>query len=128
MADWHFLWLLAYGLASLGGPAQGLAYGVAITLLLQSKPWARWLRLVGLAGRMALSNYLMQSLICTTIFYSYGFGLFGSVGRVTSWGLVVLVFVTQVSLSAWWLGRFQFGPMEWLWRTLTYGQRQPMRR
>jgi uncharacterized protein len=77
---------------------------------------------------MALSNYLMQSLICTTIFYSYGLGLFGSVGRATGLGLAVGIYAAQVAFSVWWLNRFQFGPMEWLWRSLTYGKRQPLRR
>jgi uncharacterized protein len=125
-SDRYFLWLLSYGLVGIGGPAQSLAYAAAVTLLLRRERWQRWLRALGTAGKMALSNYLLQSLICTTIFYSYGFGLFGAVGRATGLGLAVLIFVVQVGLSAWWLSRFQFGPMEWLWRIWTYGKRRPM--
>jgi uncharacterized protein len=77
---------------------------------------------------MALSNYLFQALVCTTIFYSYGLGLFGSVGRAPGLGLTVAIYVSQVGLSRWWLNRFQFGPLEWLWRSITYGKLQLMRR
>jgi uncharacterized protein len=128
LSDRHFLWLLSYGLAAIGGPVQGLAYVAALTLLLRHACWQQWLRAVGTTGKMALSNYLLQSVICTTIFYSYGFGLFGSVGRATGFLLVALIYVVQVGFSAWWLSCFQFGPMEWLWRTFTYGKRPVMRR
>jgi uncharacterized protein len=76
---------------------------------------------------MALTNYLLQSVICTTIFYSYGLGLYGQVGPAAGVSLTVLIFVTQIMLSVWWMRRFRFGPVEWLWRTLTYGKLQPMR-
>jgi uncharacterized protein len=79
-------------------------------------------------GRMAFSNYLAQSLICTTIFYGHGLGLFGSVDRVTQALIVVAVWIVQLAASPWWLARFRFGPCEWAWRSLTYGKRQPMRR
>lgn len=124
----HFLWLLGYGLMCIGGPAQSLACVAGLTLLLQRERWKRWLRFFGVAGKMALSNYLIQSLVCTTIFYSYGFGLFGAVGPWARLGLTLLIFVAQLLFSAWWLSRFQFGPMEWFWRSLTYGQRQAMTR
>jgi uncharacterized protein len=128
MTDVRFVWLLCHAVIIVGGPALSLAYAAAVVLLMQSEFWQRGLRCIATAGRMALSNYLLQSLICTTIFYSYGLGLFGSVGRATGLGLAILIYVVQVGISVWWLQRFQFGPMEWLWRTLTYGKRQPMRR
>ena len=77
---------------------------------------------------MALSNYLLQSLICTTIFYGYGLGLFGQVGAAAGIMLTIVIYALQIPWSHWWLARFHFGPAEWLWRTLTYGQRQPFRR
>jgi uncharacterized protein len=80
------------------------------------------------AGRMAFSNYLAQSLICTTIFYGRGLGLFGSVDRVAQALIVIGIWVVQLAVSPWWLARFRFGPCEWAWRSLTYGKRQPMRR
>ena len=76
---------------------------------------------------MALSNYLLQSLICTTIFYSYGLALFGKVRPSLGLLLTIIICLIQIPLSVWWLRRFQFGPIEWLWRSLTYWQRQPMR-
>jgi len=79
-------------------------------------------------GRMALSNYLMQSLVMTTIFYGYGLGLYGQVPRFWQQLFVVALIGTQLLVSPWWLRYFHFGPAEWLWRSLTYGQRQPMRR
>jgi uncharacterized protein len=83
---------------------------------------------LGAVGRMAFSNYIAQSLVCTTIFYGRGFGLFGSVDRVTQALVVVAVWIVQLAVSPWWLSRFRFGPCEWAWRSLTYGKTQPMRR
>jgi len=79
-------------------------------------------------GRTALSNYLLQTLLCTTLFYGRGFGIFGEVSRIGQMGVVLAVWVLQLWLAPWWLKRFRFGPAEWLWRSLTYWQRQPMRR
>jgi uncharacterized protein len=74
------------------------------------------------AGRMPLTNYLMQTAIATTLFYGWGFGLWGKVGYALDLVVAIAVFVIiQVPLSAWWLKRFELGPMEWLWRKLTYG-------
>ena len=89
------------------------------------------LKLLGWAaplGRMAFTNYLAQSLIFGWVFYGYGLGLFGKVGAATALTFGVAVYVGQVIISRWWLARFTFGPVEWLWRSLMYGQRQPMRR
>jgi uncharacterized protein len=83
---------------------------------------------LGAAGRMAFSNYLAQSIICTTIFYGRGLGLFGSAERVTQALIVIGIWAAQLAVSPWWLSRFRFGPCEWAWRSLTYGKRQPMRR
>ena len=77
---------------------------------------------------MALSNYLLQTLVCTTIFYSYGLGLFREAwDRRPGSCSTVVIYLAQIPLSVWWLSRFRFGPVEWIWRTLTYGRRQPMR-
>lgn len=108
-------------------PALTLFYAASIVLLMQREAWRRRLAPLAAVGRMALSNYLLQSLICTTIFYSFGLALFGKVGPAPGLALTCAVFLFQVPLSVWWLRRFQFGPVEWLWRSLTYGQRQPLR-
>lgn len=111
-----------------GGPALSLGYAATLALLVQTPAWRRWLAPLAAAGRLALSNYLLQSLICTLIFYGYGLGLFGRVGAAAGLLLTVVLYLLQLSLSVWWLRRFQFGPAEWLWRSLTYGRRQPFRR
>jgi uncharacterized protein len=125
--DLRFLWLLGQAFLVLGGPALSLAYAAGLVLLLRRNFWRNAFRAVAVAGRMPLSNYLLQSLICTTIFYSYGLGLFGAMDRITSLALAGLIYVAQVAFSLWWLKRFQFGPMEWLWRTWTYGRRPQLR-
>jgi uncharacterized protein len=79
-------------------------------------------------GQMAFTNYLMQTIICTTLFYGHGFGLYGSVNRVGQIGVVLAVWAFQLIVSPLWLGRFRFGPAEWAWRSLTYMRLQPMRR
>jgi uncharacterized protein len=79
-------------------------------------------------GRMALTNYLMHSVILTTLFYGYGLGLYGAVPRFWQIGFVVAVVAFQLWFSPFWLRKYRFGPVEWLWRSLTYWKRQPMRR
>jgi len=108
-------------------PAMMLFYASTIVLFTQREAWRRRLAPLAAVGRTALSNYLLQSLICTTIFYGYGLSLFGKVGPSLGLLLTITIFLIQIPLSGWWLRRFQFGPMEWLWRSLTYWQRQPMR-
>ena len=78
-------------------------------------------------GRMAFTNYLAQSLIFGWIFYGYGLGLFGRLGVTSALAIGVAVYIGQVFFSAWWLRRYRYGPVEWLWRTLMYGVAQPMR-
>jgi uncharacterized protein len=77
---------------------------------------------------MAFTNYLMQSLICTTLFYGYGFGLFGRLGYAEQLLVVLAVWALQLVISPIWLRSFYFGPMEWVWRSLTYWRPQPMLR
>ena len=79
-------------------------------------------------GRLALSNYLLQSLVCTTLFYGHGFGLFGRVDRVGQMGVVAAVWAVQLIWSPLYLRRFRIGPAEWLWRSLTYLKVPPLRR
>ncbi len=77
-------------------------------------------------GRMALSNYLTHSLVCTTLFYGYGFGLFGHINRTGLAGIVLFIWIFQLVVSPIWLKHFRFGPAEWLWRSLTYWRIQPI--
>jgi uncharacterized protein len=78
-------------------------------------------------GRMALTNYLLQSLLCTSIFYGFGLGLYGSVDRIGQLGIVLGVWVVLLLISPLWLRHFRFGPAEWVWRSISYGRRQPFR-
>lgn len=111
----------------IGATGLCFCYASAIVLLAQVDAWRKRFAPLAAVGRMALSNYLLQSVVCTTIFYSYGLGLYGQVGPAVGVALTVAIFVIQVALSGWWLRRFRFGPLEWVWRSLTYGKRQPMR-
>ena len=77
-------------------------------------------------GRMALTNYLTHSIVCTTLFYGYGFGSFGHVNRTGLAGIVLVIWIVQMLVSPIWLERFRFGPAEWLWRSLTYWKLQPI--
>ncbi len=123
--DWSF-GIFMTGLF-IGAPLLSLAYMSGIVLL-SRQDWAmHWLRHLAPVGRMALTNYLMHSIICTLVFYGYGLGLYGQLGPVALIGIVIAIYVVQIPLSAWWLKRFRFGPFEWLWRSLTYMQFQPMR-
>lgn len=79
-------------------------------------------------GRTAFSNYIFQTVAATTIFYGHGLGLFGSVERTGQAAIVAGIWVAQLAVSPIWLTHYQFGPLEWVWRSLTYGARQPMKR
>lgn len=79
-------------------------------------------------GRTAFTNYILQTLICTTIFYGHGLGYFGQFERTTQFAIVVAVWILQLAISPLWLQHFRFGPLEWLWRSLTYWRWQPFRR
>jgi len=97
-------------------------YVLAIVRLAQVPAWQRRFAPIAAAGRMPLSNYLMQTAICTTLFYGWGFGLWGMVGPAAGLALsVAIFFAIQVPWSQWWLKRHERGPLEALWARLTYG-------
>jgi uncharacterized protein len=106
----------------------GMGHVGLVMLLIKGGVAQNLLQRFAAVGRMALSNYLMHSIILTTMFYGYGLGLYGSISRFGQMGFVVAVIALQLLLSPWWLARYRFGPFEWLWRSLTYWQRQPMLR
>ena len=112
----------AYALTAVAGLMMCLGY------LAWGVRWSRHLQWLAPAGRMALSNYLGQSLVCTLVFYGYGLGWFEQVGRASQLLFAVGLFALQVLLSQLWLRRFQYGPVEWLWRAFTYLQLPPLRR
>ncbi len=100
---------------------------IAVVMLVCKMDWFPWLisRLAAV-GRMALTNYLMQSLLCTIFFNGYGFGFYGTFNRVQLYEIVVAVWALQLWYSPLWLRYFRFGPVEWLWRSITYGTIQPI--
>lgn len=85
-------------------------------------------RALAAVGRLAFTNYLLQSVICTLLFNGYGLGWFGHVERIGQFGIMLGVWLFQLIFSVLWLRRFRFGPAEWLWRSLTYRERQPFLR
>ena len=107
--------------------AQGLFYMAAFVLLFQRAAWRHWLRKLAPLGRMALSNYLVQTLAGLSLFYGVGLGIgpkFGLVGVALA---CVAIFALQAAASCWWLRRYRLGPVEWAWRSLVQGRMAPMR-
>lgn len=117
-------WWSSLGYA-LGGTCMAGVYLSVIALLSLRETWQRRLAPLACVGRMALTNYVLQSVICSTIFYGYGFSLYEKMGPASGLLLSTLIFILQIPLSVWWLKRFHYGPLEWLWRSLTYGTRPP---
>lgn len=108
-------------------PSLMLFYASTIVLLAQKPVWQKRFTPIALVGRMPLTNYLMQSLIGTAIFYGWGLGFYGKCGPALSLILSLVLYACQVPWSVWWFRHFQYGPMEYLWRTLTYGRAPAMR-
>ena len=103
------------------------AYISIIMLICQKFSNSKFLKMYSGIGRTALSNYLMQTIICTTLFYGHGFGLFGNVERYQQFLIIIGVWTIQLLITPIWLHFFRFGPFEWLWRSLTYMKLQPIR-
>ena len=115
------------GARTVGGVSLSIFLVAALTLLAQRAAWREHMGGLAAVGRMALSNYLLQSLVFTLIFYGYGLGVYGQAGPFLTLLLSLLFFRLQIWMSNWWLARFRFGPAEWLWRCMTYGKLQPLR-
>ena len=105
-----------------------MGYGAVVLALAHHRVAGPVLRVFAPLGRMAFSNYIMQSVIFGFIFFGYGLGYFGRLGAMHALLIGLAVYAAQALLSGWWLTRFWFGPLEWLWRTWMYGIRQPMRK
>lgn len=110
-----------------GSVGVSLAYVGLVMLAVKAGRFPRLQRRLAATGRMALTNYVAQSVLCTFVFYGHGLGLFEQVEAVGQMGVVLAVWTVQLAWSPWWLRRFRFGPLEWLWRTLVYMKRQPMK-
>ncbi len=108
--------------------ALAFVYVSAIVLLFDRGPaWRRRLGHLAPVGRMALTNYLTHSVLYVVLFTGVGFGLYGEVGPTLCVALAIVIFAAQIVVSQWWLARYRFGPAEWVWRSLTYADWQPMR-
>lgn len=111
-----------------GGPLLALFYITFIVLIVQNRTALKIMKPLSNVGRMSISNYLLQSIVFTIVFYGYGFGLYGSISYLTGFIIVFVFYCFQVFLSKWWISRFQYGPVEFMWRWGTYGQKPQLKR
>ncbi|MGA7856282.1 MAG: DUF418 domain-containing protein [Terracidiphilus sp.] len=111
------------------GRLTGAVASVALVVIIAKAGLVPWLtRRIAAVGQTALSNYLFTSISCTLLFNGFGFGLYGKLEYYQLYAVVACVWALNLTLSPIWLRYFQFGPMEWVWRSLTYWKRQPMTR
>ncbi|HTA52548.1 MAG TPA: DUF418 domain-containing protein [Candidatus Acidoferrum sp.] len=112
----------------LGAHILAAGYISGLALIFLNVNLRRFIAPFAAVGRIALTDYLMQSVLCTLFFYHYTTGLFGRVGPAMALIPTVVLYSAQVVFSNWWLRHYRFGPMEWLWRGLTYGKFPSMRK
>jgi uncharacterized protein len=125
-ATFGWSWRAREAIERLGTVVLASGYAAAVIGLAGIPLGKRMLAWAAPVGRMAFSNYLGQSVILGWIFYGYGFGLFGRASVTAALAIGLCVYAAQVGISAWWLRRYRYGPVEWLWRSLMYGSRQPI--
>jgi uncharacterized protein len=113
---------------ALGVAPLAIGYAAGFALLWRNERWRSILSVLAPTGRMALTSYLTQSIIGVTVFYGIGFGLAGRVGPTYFIPMALAILAVQTVFATWWLKRYRFGPMEWIWRSITYRKRQPMLR
>lgn len=130
LPDFAHRQLLGWAAHMVAVPVLATGYVAAVIVGLQARIMSRLLAPFAYAGRMALTNYLTQSVIYALVLFGVGpgLGLAGKLGATAVFGLTVALFAAQVLVSRWWLGFFRYGPMEWVWRAATYGTLPPMRR
>jgi uncharacterized protein len=121
---WPLHWPGSAMFQALGQLVLAAGYGAAIVVLADHAATRKLVAWAGPLGRMAFTNYLMQSIILSFIFYGFGLAYFGRMSVAASLAVALLIYAAQAAFSAWWLRRFRFGPIEWLWRSLMYGERQ----
>ncbi len=122
-------WLLLganYGFGLL--PHLAMALGYASLIMLAMRPGGWLTNRIAAAGRAAFSNYLGASIVASLVFYGDGLGLFGRLSRFEAWLVAPLMWLLMLAWSKPWLDRFNFGPFEWLWRSMARGRFQPMRK
>jgi uncharacterized protein len=127
--EWFGLgWRTELLVERLGTVLLACGYGAAIIWATENASGRKLLAWAAPIGRMAFTNYLMQSVIFGWLFYGYGLGLFGKLGVTAALAIGIGVYLLQVAFSAVWLQRYLYGPIEWLWRGAMYGAWQPFRR
>lgn len=136
--SWHFKPLFPFTSSSpflanfasmidlIGDAGMSLFYMSSLMLLIINQKWKKRLSFIAPAGRMPLTNYLIQTAVCLPLFYGYAFGLFGKVSPLFGFILVITIYAFQIIFSKWWVQYFRFGPAEWIWRSMSYGKIQPM--
>ncbi len=115
--------LVMYPLLKLGAFATTLFYSTTIILLFDKNVISKLMKAFSYLGRMTLTNYLMQTCVYIIIFYNIGFGLLGEWSLTIIWLASILLYFLQIIFSSWWLANFMYGPVEWIWRQLTYQKR-----
>jgi len=128
--NWHmdFSMFLGRSFNYVGSIGTALAYLAGIMILCRSPLLERLKDRFAAVGQMALTNYLMQSVLCTCFFYGHGLGMFGKLERFELLYVLLVVWLIQLIASPLWLKYFRYGPAEWAWRGVTYMRWQPMRR
>ncbi|WP_080847377.1 DUF418 domain-containing protein [Cytobacillus gottheilii] len=119
---------LDYFQDTFGGPLLAIGYGSCIAWAAGNVHLLKLLKPLAYIGKMSLSNYLFQSLTCSILFYGYGFGLFGEISVVTGTVLVFIIYTIQLLFSRFYVKRFNYGPVEWLWRSFTYWELPKMKK
>lgn len=120
--------LTVWSLFDMQSAALTVFYIAGLTLLFQRRFWQWTIEPLAAVGKMALTSYILQTIIGTLLFMGYGFSLLGEIDVWLATLLAFPIFLAQILFSRWWLSQFRFGPLEWLWRSLTYGKFQPMQR
>jgi uncharacterized protein len=110
--------LLGVAMQAVGFPMLALGYAATVGLLVVDR--RRLIMRFAPLGRMALTNYLMHSVLCVVLSYGFGLGLWWRIGASTAVAIAAAIVAVQIPLSAWWLSRYRFGPVEWIWRRFTY--------
>lgn len=111
-----------------GAILASVGYAAVLVLIVKYGALSRLRKALAAVGQMALSNYLLHSVTASVLFLGWGFGLAGQFDYAEQLAVVVVIWAVQLIVSPIWLRRYYFGPAEWAWRSLTYWQRQPMRR
>jgi uncharacterized protein len=111
-----------------GAVFASVGYAAVLILAVKHQVLSGLRRALAAVGQMAFTNYLLHSITASVLFLGWGFGLAGQLDYAEQLGVVAMIWAAQLALSPIWLARHRFGPAEWLWRSLTYWQRQPMRR